>query len=64
MDQERRQKRPSRPQGGGDDTDAGLEIDTKDSIKKETDELLDEIDELLEENAEEFVRNYIQKGGQ
>jgi len=29
-----------------------------------TDELLDEIDELLEVNAEEFVRNYVQKGGQ
>lgn len=29
-----------------------------------TDELLDEIDALLEENAEEFLRNYIQKGGQ
>ncbi|MBV9040411.1 MAG: ubiquitin-like protein Pup, partial [Acidimicrobiia bacterium] len=28
------------------------------------DELLDEIDEVLEENAEDFVRNYVQKGGQ
>jgi prokaryotic ubiquitin-like protein Pup len=28
------------------------------------DELLDEIDEVLEENAEEFVKNYVQKGGQ
>ena len=28
------------------------------------DELLDEIDQVLEENAEEFVRNYIQKGGE
>jgi ubiquitin-like protein Pup len=33
-------------------------------IKEETDELLDAIDALLEENAEEFVQNYIQKGGQ
>ena len=29
-----------------------------------SDELLDEIDGLLEENAEEFVKDYIQKGGQ
>lgn len=29
-----------------------------------TDELLDEIDALLEQNAEEFVRQYVQKGGQ
>lgn len=28
------------------------------------DELLDEIDSVLEENAEEFVKNYVQKGGE
>ena len=33
-------------------------------IKEELDELLDEIDSVLEENAEEFVRNYVQKGWQ
>ena len=26
--------------------------------------LMAEIDEVLEENAEEFVRNYVQRGGQ
>ena len=31
---------------------------------EEIDELLDEIDEVLESNAEEFVRSYIQKGGE
>jgi len=30
----------------------------------DVDELLDEIDDVLEENAEEFVRGYVQKGGQ
>ena len=30
----------------------------------ETDDLLDEIDDVLEENAEDFVRAYVQKGGQ
>ena len=34
------------------------------SRTKEVDGLLDEIDEVLEENAEEFVRSYVQKGGQ
>lgn len=29
-----------------------------------TDELLDEIDSVLEENAEEMVKNYVQKGGE
>ncbi len=33
-------------------------------LKADLDELLDEIDEVLEDNAEEFVRNYVQKGGQ
>ena len=37
----------------------GESVDTSD-----VDDLLDEIDEVLEENAEEFVKNYVQKGGQ
>jgi len=28
------------------------------------DKLVDEIDDVLEENAEEFIKNYVQKGGQ
>lgn len=28
------------------------------------DDLLDDIDEVLEQNAEEFVKQYIQKGGE
>lgn len=34
-------------------------VDTSD-----VEDLLDEIDEVLETNAEEFVRSYVQKGGQ
>lgn len=33
-------------------------------IKAELDDLLDEIDSVLETNAEDFVKSYIQKGGQ
>ncbi len=33
-------------------------------LKDEMDALVDEIDEVLEENAEEFVKNYVQRGGQ
>lgn len=33
-------------------------------LKNELDEILDQIDDVLEENAEEFVRNYVQKGGE
>ena len=35
-----------------------------DALKAELDELLDEIDGVLEENAEAFVRDYVQKGGE
>ncbi|WP_213450195.1 ubiquitin-like protein Pup [Rhizomonospora bruguierae] len=34
------------------------------AISEDVDDLLDEIDSVLEENAEEFVRGYVQKGGQ
>ena len=33
-------------------------------ISKDLESILDEIDEVLEENSEEFVRSYVQKGGQ
>jgi prokaryotic ubiquitin-like protein Pup len=35
-----------------------------DELTDKIDDLLDEIDSVLEENAEEFVKNYVQKGGQ
>jgi len=33
-------------------------------VADKIDDLLDEIDSVLEENAEEFVKNYVQKGGE
>ena len=33
-------------------------------LTEQIDDLLDEIDEVLESNAEEFVKSYIQKGGE
>ncbi|MGH9188077.1 MAG: ubiquitin-like protein Pup, partial [Acidimicrobiales bacterium] len=33
-------------------------------LKAELDDLLDEIDEVLEVNAEDFVKSYVQKGGE
>lgn len=33
-------------------------------IVRDIDFILDQIDEVLETNAEEFVRSYVQKGGQ
>lgn len=45
------------------------ETETVDSTRKEkldddVDAILDDIDAVLEENAEEFVRSFVQKGGQ
>ncbi len=34
------------------------------ALKAELDDLLDEIDDVLETNAEDFVKSYIQKGGE
>jgi prokaryotic ubiquitin-like protein Pup len=36
----------------------------KAAIDADIDSVLDEIDSVLESNAEEFVRGFIQKGGQ
>ena len=35
-----------------------------DKLKAELDDLLDEIDDVLETNAEDFVKSYVQKGGE
>jgi ubiquitin-like protein Pup len=46
------------------ETEAPATTERRDRLKAEIDDLLDEIDEVLENNAEEFVRNYVQKGGE
>lgn len=38
--------------------------DKGEKLKAELDDLLDEIDDVLETNAEDFVKSYVQKGGQ
>ncbi len=44
--------------------DAPGASERSEKLKAELDDILDEIDEVLEDNAEEFVRNYVQKGGE
>lgn len=46
------------------DEDEKSDLVSIQSDTQEIDDLLDEIDTVLEENAEEFVRNYVQKGGE
>jgi prokaryotic ubiquitin-like protein Pup len=36
----------------------------KEALDSDVDDLLDEIDDVLEANAEDFVKSFIQKGGQ
>ena len=49
---------------GPTDTEAEIQPKEHDPIKTDLDSILDQIDEVLEENAEEFVKSYVQKGGQ
>ena len=39
-------------------------VETGKKLQGDIDQLVDEIDEILEENASEFVKNYVQKGGE
>ncbi len=63
---EREQKKRSAPTRR-DDVDieeVPAASESGEKIKAELDDLLDEIDEVLETNAEDFVKSYVQKGGQ
>ncbi|MGC8498892.1 MAG: ubiquitin-like protein Pup [Acidimicrobiales bacterium] len=64
MSEQERIQRPKAPRDRDDVVDVPTEASRGDQLKADLDDLLDEIDDVLEENAEEFVRNYIQKGGQ
>jgi ubiquitin-like protein Pup len=60
-------KAPKKGGGEGEEADAaGSQKLAKrgKELKEEMDALVDEIDEVLEENAEEFVKNYVQRGGE
>jgi ubiquitin-like protein Pup len=54
--------------GGGDDDDGGDAAaagqERREKLGEDVDTILDEIDDVLEENAEDFVRAYVQKGGE
>ncbi len=65
---EQERKQVQKKGGGGEesDADAGQVTSTSKAaeLKEEMDDILDEIDSVLEENAEEFVKSYVQKGGE
>ena len=43
---------------------SGADAETKEALDEDVDAILDEIDGVLEENAEDFVKSFVQKGGQ
>ncbi len=63
---EREQKKKQAPSRQEEETveDAPVANESGEALKAELDDLLDEIDEVLESNAEDFVKSYVQKGGQ
>ncbi|CUR59248.1 ubiquitin-like protein Pup [Nocardioides sp. GCM10028917] len=65
MAQEQKQPRKSSQEETA--TEEVVESDVaerKEMIDEDVDAILDEIDEVLETNAEDFVKSFIQKGGQ
>jgi ubiquitin-like protein Pup len=61
------QQKATRSREETEEVEASVDTDVAERQKELTDDvdsILDEIDEVLEENAEEFVRAYVQKGGQ
>ena len=63
--QERKRDKKKEPgKKEGDAAPASNIIEKGKKIKEDLDKLVDKIDDVLEENAEEFVKNYIQKGGE
>ena len=61
------QKQPRRSQDTEEVTETAPETDVaerKEALDEDVDAILDEIDDVLETNAEDFVKSFIQKGGQ
>jgi ubiquitin-like protein Pup len=62
-DQERKTGRPRQPKAE-EVPPASKVVEKGKALKEGLEKVLDEIDTVLEENAEEFVKNYVQRGGE
>ncbi len=61
------QKQPRKSSETDEVTEEVAETDVaerKEALDDDVDAILDEIDEVLESNAEDFVKSFIQKGGE
>jgi ubiquitin-like protein Pup len=65
MAQEQKQPRKGNEEQVPVDEAAEADVaERKEQLDEDIDAILDEIDEVLETNAEDFVKSFIQKGGQ
>ena len=65
MAQEQKQpKKGSETQEQGETEPQSDVAERKEQLDEDIDAILDEIDDVLETNAEDFVKSFIQKGGQ
>jgi len=67
MAEQEKQHRVPAESSGQEPEEVGVNsaaVEQAEELKDQIDGLLDEIDEVLESNAEEFVKSYIQKGGE
>ncbi len=60
------QQKSTRKSSDEEDQVETTEVDAerKEKLDDDVDSILGDIDDVLEENAEEFVRSFVQKGGQ
>ena len=65
MAQEQKQPKKSSEEVTQDEVAPETDVaERKEQLDEDIDAILDEIDEVLESNAEDFVKSFIQKGGQ
>ena len=64
MPEQQRRQRPVPPERVEETEELPAPSERGEKLKGELDDLLDEIDEVLEVNAEDFVKSYVQKGGE
>jgi len=65
MAQEQKQPRRSGETEEVDEVATETDVaERREALDDDVDAILDEIDDVLEENAEDFVRAYVQKGGE
>jgi ubiquitin-like protein Pup len=61
------QKQPKKSSEDVEDVEVAPEAtvaERKEQLDEDIDAMLDEIDDVLETNAEDFVKSFIQKGGE